>query len=155
MTKLDINGPLYNVDLPADTPLLWVLRDHLGLSGTKFGCGMSLCGACTVHLDGKPTRACMTPISSVIGKKIVTIEAIDEDTIGKKVQDAWLTLGVPQCGYCQSGQIMAATALLKQKPKPTDADIDAAMSGNICRCGTYTRIRAAIKKAAGLVEAKL
>jgi isoquinoline 1-oxidoreductase subunit alpha len=154
MTKLDINGKLVNVDLPADTPLLWVLRDHLGLTGTKFGCGMALCGACTFHLDGKPTRACMTPISGSVGKKIVTIEAIAQDATGKKVQDAWLALGVPQCGYCQSGQIMAATALLKQKPKPTDADIETAMSGNICRCGTYIRIRAAIKKAAGLAKIK-
>jgi isoquinoline 1-oxidoreductase subunit alpha len=154
MTKLDINGKFFKVDLPADTPLLWVLRDHLGLTGTKFGCGMSLCGACTVHLDGVPTRSCMTPVSGAEGKKIVTIEAIDQDTVGKKVQDAWLTLGVPQCGYCQSSQIMAATALLKQKSKPTDADIDAAMSGNICRCGTYTRIRAAIKQAAGQIGAK-
>ncbi|WP_036248251.1 (2Fe-2S)-binding protein [Methylobacter sp. BBA5.1] len=154
MTTLNINGKPHQVDLPADTPLLWALRDHLGLTGTKFGCGMALCGACTVHLDGEPTRACVTPISAAIDKKIVTIEAIDQDATGKKVQEAWLALGVPQCGYCQPGQVMAATALLKQKPQPTDADIDAAMSGNICRCGTYPRIRAAIKQAAGLKEVK-
>lgn len=154
MTTLNINGKPHQIDLPADTPLLWALRDHLGLTGTKFGCGMALCGACTVHLDGEPVRACVTPVSAATGKKIVTIEAIDQDATGKKVQQAWLALGVPQCGYCQSGQVMAATALLKQKPKPTDADIDAAMSGNICRCGTYPRIRAAIKQAAGLTEVK-
>jgi isoquinoline 1-oxidoreductase alpha subunit len=154
MTTLNINGKPHQIDLPADTPLLWALRDNLGLTGTKFGCGMALCGACTVHLDGEPVRACVTPISAATGKKIVTIEAIDQDPTGKKVQQAWLALGVPQCGYCQSGQVMAATALLKQKPKPTDADIDAAMSGNICRCGTYPRIRAAIKQAAGITEVK-
>lgn len=154
MTTLTINGKPRQIDLPTDTPLLWALRDHLGLTGTKFGCGMSLCGACTVHVDGEPTRACVTPISSVIGKNIVTIEAIDQDAIGQKVQDAWLALGVPQCGYCQSGQIMAATALLQHNPSPSDADIDKAMSGNICRCGTYPRIRAAIKQAAGLKEIK-
>lgn len=154
MTTLNINGKPHQVDLPADTPLLWALRDHLGLTGTKFGCGMALCGACTVHLDGEPTRACVTPISAAADKKIVTIEAIDQDATGKKVQEAWLALGVPQCGYCQPGQVMAATALLKQKPQPTDADIDAAMSGNICRCGTYPRIRAAIKQVAGLTEVK-
>ncbi|EGW19752.1 (2Fe-2S)-binding protein [Methylobacter tundripaludum] len=154
MITFNINGKPRQIDLPTDTPLLWVLRDHLGLIGTKFGCGMALCGACTVHLDGEPTRACVTPISAAVGKKIVTIEAIDQDATGQKVQEAWLTLGVPQCGYCQPGQIMAATALLKQKPKPTDADIDKAMSGNICRCGTYCRIRAAIKQVAGLTEVK-
>jgi isoquinoline 1-oxidoreductase alpha subunit len=154
MTTLTINAKNYKINLPSDTPLLWALRDHLGLTGTKYGCGMALCGACTVHLNGEPTRACSTPISAAIGKKIVTIEDIAQDPVGKKVQDAWLTLGVPQCGYCQSGQVMAATALLKQKPKPTDADIDAAMSGNLCRCGTYVRIRAAIKLAAGVDEVK-
>ena len=154
MITLDINGKPHQIDLPEDTPLLWALRDYLGLTGTKYGCGMALCGACTVHLDGKPVRACVTPVSAATGKKVVTIEAIDQDAAGKKVQEAWLTLGVPQCGYCQPGQIMAATALLKQKPKPTDADIDAAMSGNLCRCGTYTRIRAAIKQAAETTEAK-
>jgi isoquinoline 1-oxidoreductase alpha subunit len=154
MITLDINGRPHQIDLPEDTPLLWALRDYLGLTGTKYGCGMALCGACTVHLDGKPVRACVTPVSAATGKKVVTIEAIDQDATGKKVQEAWLTLGVPQCGYCQPGQIMAATALLKQKPKPTDADIDAAMSGNLCRCGTYTRIRAAIKQVAGTTEVK-
>ena len=154
MTTLTINGKSRQIDLPADTPLLWALRDYLGLTGTKFGCGMALCGACTVHLDGEPTRACVTPISAAVGKQIVTIEAINQDATGKKVQEAWLSLGVPQCGYCQSGQVMAATALLKHNPKPTDADIDKAMSGNICRCGTYPRIRAAIKQAAGIKEIK-
>ena len=154
MTTLTINGKPHQIDLPADTPLLWVLRDTLGLTGTKFGCGMAQCGACTVHLDGEPTRACVTPISAAVGKKIVTIEVIDQDPTGKKVQEAWLALGVPQCGYCQSGQIMTATALLKHNPKPSDADIDKAMSGNICRCGTYTRIRAAIKQVAGITEIK-
>jgi len=154
MTTLTINGKPRQIDLPTDTPLLWALRDHLDLTGTKFGCGMSLCGACTVHVDGEPTRACVTPISAVVGKNIVTIEAIDQDAIGQKVQDAWLALGVPQCGYCQSGQIMAATALLQHNPSPSDADIDKAMSGNICRCGTYPRIRAAIKQVAGLKESK-
>ena len=118
MTTLNINGKSHKIDLPADTPILWALRDYVGLTGTKFGCGMSLCGACTVHLDDKPVRACVTPVSAAVGKAIVTIEAIDQDAIGKKVQEAWLALGVPQCGYCQSGQIMAATALLKQNPSP-------------------------------------
>jgi isoquinoline 1-oxidoreductase alpha subunit len=149
MTNLNINGKQYNVDLPEDTPLLWVLRDQLGLTGTKFGCGMALCGACTIHVDGQPGRACVTPISALTGKKITTIEAIGADKVGKTVQTAWVEMGVPQCGYCQAGQIMSATALLKKKPKPTDADIDEAMTGNICRCGTYARIRAAIKRAAG------
>jgi isoquinoline 1-oxidoreductase alpha subunit len=147
-TTLNVNGKSLTVDVPGDTPLLWTLRDVLGMTGTKFGCGMALCGACTFHLDGAPTRACITPISATVGKTITTIEAIGDDGIGKRVQAAWLELGVPQCGYCQSGQIMAATALLKQKPRPSDGDIDAAMSGNICRCGTYPRIRAAIKQAA-------
>ena len=149
MTKLNINGKPHDMDLPGDTPLLWVLRDELGLTGTKFGCGMALCGACTVQIDGAPVRACVTPIASLAGKHIVTIEAIGADAIGKAVQAAWMDLGVPQCGYCQSGQIMSATALLKKNPKPTDADIDAAMAGNLCRCGTYTRIRAAIRQVAG------
>jgi len=147
-TTLNVNGKSFTVDVPGDTPLLWTLRDVLGMTGTKFGCGMALCGACTFHLDGAPTRACITPISATVGKKITTIEAIGVDGIGNRVQAAWLELGVPQCGYCQSGQIMAATALLKQKPRPSDGDIDAAMSGNICRCVTYPRIRAAIKQAA-------
>jgi isoquinoline 1-oxidoreductase alpha subunit len=149
VVKLNVNGKQYDIDLPADTPLLWVLRDEIGLTGTKFGCGMALCGACTVHVDGQPVRACMTPVSSLEGKKVVTIEAIGEDATGKAVQAAWVELGVPQCGYCQAGQVMSATALLRQKPNPTDADIDSAMAGNICRCGTYSRIRAAIKQAAG------
>ena len=154
MITLTINGQSQKIDLPADTPLLWALRDYVGLTGTKYGCGMALCGACTVHVDGEPTRACVTPISAVAGKTIVTIEAMDQDAIGKKVQEAWLSQGVPQCGYCQSGQVMSATALLKQNAHPSDADIDKAMSGNICRCGTYTRIRAAIKQAAELAEIK-
>ena len=147
-TTLSVNGKSFTVDVPGDTPLLWTLRDVLGMTGTKFGCGMALCGACTVHLDGAPIRACVTPISATLGKKITTIEAIGDDSIGKRVQAAWLELGVPQCGYCQSGQIMAAIALLRQNTRPSDDDIDAAMSGNICRCGTYLRIRAAIKRAA-------
>jgi isoquinoline 1-oxidoreductase alpha subunit len=147
-TTLNVNGKSITVDVPDDTRLLWTLRDVLGMTGTKFGCGMALCGACTFHLDGVATRACITPIAATVGKKITTIEAIGADRVGKRVQAAWLELGVPQCGYCQSGQIMAATALLTQKPHPSDADIDAAMSGNICRCGTYTRIRAAIKQVA-------
>ncbi len=148
MTSLNINGKAVDVQAEADTPLLWVLRDELHMSGTKFGCGMALCGACTVHLDGQPTRACVTPVSAANGKKITTIEAIGDSAVGKRVQAAWAEIDVPQCGYCQSGQIMAATALLKAIPKPTDKDIDQAMSGNICRCGTYPRIRAAIHKAA-------
>ncbi len=148
MTPVTINGRRYNVDLPEDTPLLWTLRDHLGLTRTKFGCGMALCGACTVHVDGQPVRSCSTPISAVANKKITTIEAVGADKVGKAVQAAWVDMGVPQCGYCQAGQVMSATALLKRTPKPTDAEIDEAMSGNICRCGTYVRIRAAIQRAA-------
>jgi isoquinoline 1-oxidoreductase alpha subunit len=150
VTQLNINGKQYSVDLPGDTPLLWALRDQLGLTGTKFGCGMALCGACTVHLDGQPVRSCTTPISVVGTKKVRTIEAIGTDPVGKAVQAAWVELGVPQCGYCQAGQIMSATALLKGNHQPTDADIDGAMAGNICRCGTYTRIRSAIKRAAAI-----
>jgi len=149
MTKLNINGKPYDVDLPGDTPLLWALRDQIGLTGTKFGCGMALCGACTVHIDGEPGRACVTPISSLAGTKVTTIEGLEADKVGRAVQAAWIDLGVPQCGYCQAGQVMSATALLKKKANPTDADIDDAMAGNICRCGTYARIRAAIKQAAG------
>jgi isoquinoline 1-oxidoreductase alpha subunit len=148
MILLDINGKRQNVDLPGETPLLWTLRDELGLIGTKFGCGMALCGACTVHVDGQAIRSCITPISAVASKKIVTIEAVGADALGKALQTAWVDTGVPQCGYCQAGQIMSAAALLKRTPKPTDAEIDEAMSGNICRCGTYMRIRAAIKQAA-------
>jgi|SRR6266852_753040 len=146
--KLEVNGEVRTFDAQSDTPLLWVLRDVLHMTGTKFGCGMALCGACTVHVDGQPVRSCITQVSTVAGKKITTIEAVASDDVGKRVQAAWLELGVPQCGYCQSGQIMSAIALLKQKPKPQDSDIDEAMSGNICRCGTYPRIRAAIKRAA-------
>ena len=148
MIALDINGKRQNVDVPGETPLLWTLRDELGLTGSKFGCGMALCGACTVHVDGRAVRSCITPISAVTGKKVTTIEAVGADTIGKALQAAWVDRGVPQCGYCQTGQIMSAAALLKRTPKPSEVEIDEAMSGNICRCGTYTRIRAAIKQAA-------
>jgi isoquinoline 1-oxidoreductase alpha subunit len=154
MTSVTINGRRYNIDLPGDTPLLWALRDELGLTGTKFGCGMALCGACTVHLDGQAVRSCMTPLSTVANKRVTTIEGIEADKAGQAVQTAWIELSVPQCGYCQTGQIMSATALLKRNPKPTDADIDRAMAGNICRCGTYSRIRTAIKQAASLQGAK-
>jgi isoquinoline 1-oxidoreductase alpha subunit len=149
MITLDINGDTRSVDADPATPLLWVLRDTLGMTGTKFGCGAALCGACTVHVDGRPVRSCSTPISTVAGKRIATIEAVGTTPIGQKVQAAWAALDVPQCGYCQAGQIMSAAALLAQKPHPTDADIDTAMAGNICRCGTYPRIRAAIHDAAG------
>ena len=148
MKQVTINGRSQKIDLPDDTPLLWALRDYLGLTGTKFGCGMALCGACTVHVDGQPVRSCITPIAAVANKKVTTIEAVGSDKVGQAVQAAWVDLGVPQCGYCQAGQVMSATALLRRNPKPTDADIDDAMSGNICRCGTYVRIRAAIKQAA-------
>ena len=150
MTSLNVNGKAMTVAAPDDTPLLWILRDHVGLTGTKFGCGMALCGACTVHLDGVAVRSCQTPISAAAGKKITTIEGVGASKVGKAVQDAWLAIGVPQCGYCQAGQIMSATALLASNPKPSDTDIDNAMSGNLCRCGTYTRIRSAIKVAAGM-----
>jgi isoquinoline 1-oxidoreductase alpha subunit len=146
---LKINGTATSVDVAGDVPLLWVLRDILDLTGTKFGCGIAQCGACTVHLGGKPVRSCVTPVSAVGDAEITTIESIGETPEGRKVQQAWLDLEVVQCGYCQSGQIMSATALLRQRPNPTDSEIDMAMSGNICRCGTYPRIRAAIKKAAG------
>jgi isoquinoline 1-oxidoreductase subunit alpha len=148
MLSLNVNGKRVSVDAENDTPLLWVLRDYLELTGTKFGCGMSLCGACTVHIDGAPTRSCVTPVSAVAGKKIVTVEKIGETRAGKAVQDAWSAENVPQCGYCQSGQVMSATALLAANKQPSDADIDKAMAGNICRCATYPRIRAAIKRAA-------
>ena len=151
---LTINGAKMTVTATEDTPLLWALRDRLGMTGTKFGCGMALCGACTVHVDGAPTRACVTPISSLAGKKITTIEGIGATPQGKALQAAWLTVNVPQCGYCQSGQIMAAAALLATNKKPSDSDIDSAMTGNICRCGTYPRIRAAIKQAAAGLEQK-
>ena len=146
---LTVNGESRSVDIDPRTPLVWVLRDELDLKGTKFGCGMSLCGACTVHVDGKPVRSCVTQVSTVTGASITTIEGIGATPIGSKVQAAWLDVDVVQCGYCQAGQIMTATALLAGNAAPSDADIDAAMAGNICRCGTYTRIRAAIKRAAG------
>jgi isoquinoline 1-oxidoreductase alpha subunit len=148
MTSLNINGKIHQVDADPSTPILWALRDDIGMTGTKFGCGIAACGACTVHIDGQPTRSCITPISSASGKKITTIEAMQNDRVGKAVQAAWIKHDVAQCGYCQSGQIMSATGLLKQKRKPSDEDIDAAMAGNVCRCGTYQRIRAAIHGAA-------
>ena len=149
MISLNVNGEARSVDADPGMPLLWVLRDTLGMTGTKFGCGAALCGACTVHVDGKPVRACVTPVSAVAGKKVTTIEGLSA-TNAHPVQKAWMDVDVPQCGFCQSGQIMSAVALLNAKPKPTDVDIDAAMSGNICRCGTYQRIRAAIHRAAAL-----
>ncbi len=150
MQKLTINGKTVEVDVEADTPLLWVLRDTLGMTGTKYGCGMALCGACTVHVDGEPIRSCVTPVSAVTEQqKITTIEGLSTDR-SHPVQKAWIELDVPQCGYCQSGQIMSAAALLAKTAQPTDADIDAAMAGNLCRCGTYQRIRAAIHRAAEL-----
>lgn len=148
MTTLNVNGKSVAVDADPSTPVLWALRDHLQLTGTKFGCGAALCGACTVHLDGNPIRSCVTPISVVGEQKITTIEAVASDKVGQAVQAAWVKHDVAQCGYCQSGQIMSATALLRSNRKPTDADIDNAMAGNICRCGTYARIRAAIHDAA-------
>ena len=150
MPALNVNGTTTNLDVPDDMPLLWAIRDVLGLTGTKFGCGAALCGACTVHLDGQAIRSCVTPVSAAAGKKITTIEAIGNDPVGAKVQDAWRKIDVVQCGYCQSGQIMAAAVLLRETPRPTDADIDDAMSGNLCRCGTYPRIRRAIHSAAEL-----
>jgi isoquinoline 1-oxidoreductase alpha subunit len=151
MAKLTINGEVREVDAPPEMPLLWVLRDLLRLTGTKFGCGIAQCGACTVHVDGTPLRSCMLPISALEGRSVTTIEAVGATPAGRKVQQAWLDLEVVQCGYCQSGQIMSAAALLAGTPNPDDADIDAAMSGNICRCGTYVRIREAIKRAAKAV----
>ncbi|BBK42253.1 isoquinoline 1-oxidoreductase subunit alpha [Allostella vacuolata] len=147
MIRLDVNGRIHEVDVDADTPLLWVLREQLGLTGSKYGCGVAMCGACTVHVDGQPQRACAVPVAAVGESKVLTIEGLSADS-SHPVQKAWLAHEVPQCGYCQSGQIMAAVALLAEKPKPTDADIDAAMT-NICRCGTYQRVRAAIHTAAG------
>jgi isoquinoline 1-oxidoreductase alpha subunit len=146
---LKINGTMHRVDVDGDTPLLWVLRDVLGITGTKFGCGVALCGACTVHVDGMPVRSCVTPINSIEAKAVMTIEAMGKMPEGKALQQAWLDLDVVQCGYCQSGQIMSAAALLAKTPKPNDSDIDAVMSGNVCRCGTYQRVRAAIHCAAG------
>jgi isoquinoline 1-oxidoreductase alpha subunit len=148
MLSLSVNGESHSVDVPPDMPLLWVLRDVIGLTGTKFGCGIAQCGACTVHLDGQPVRSCVLAVGSIGSKAVTTIEAIGDTPSGKKIQQAWLDVDVVQCGYCQSGQIMSATALLKRSPNPSDAEIDAAMSGNICRCATYVRIRAAIKQAA-------
>ncbi|MFV0680399.1 (2Fe-2S)-binding protein [Ottowia sp.] len=149
MTALQINGQTVNIDAPDDMPLLWVLRDELGMTGTKFGCGMALCGACTVHVDGAPIRSCATPISAVKGHAVSTIEGMQADQVGQVVQQAWVDNNVAQCGYCQAGQIMSAVNLLKTAPKPSEQQIDEAMSGNICRCGTYPRIRAAIQQAAG------
>jgi isoquinoline 1-oxidoreductase subunit alpha len=146
--QITVNGTNHTVDVDSDTPLLWVLRDVLGMTGTKFGCGMALCGACTVHIDGVATRSCITPIDSIGNSKVTTIEAIGATPVGARIQRAWLEREVPQCGYCQSGQIMSAAALLANNPHPTDSDIDDAMSGNICRCGTYLRVRDAIKQAA-------
>ena len=146
--SLNINGNAVTFDAADDVPLLWLLRDVAALTGTKYGCGVALCGACTVHVDGQPVRACVTPIASVVGKRITTIEAMSATPMGQRVQAAWVEHDVAQCGYCQSGQVMSACALLTEKPKPTDADIDKAMAGNLCRCGTYQRIRAAIKTAA-------
>ena len=151
MAKLTVNGQVHEVDAPPDMPLLWVLRDLLKLTGTKFGCGIAQCGACTVHVDGAPLRSCMLPVSALEGRAVTTIEAIGATPAGRKVQQAWLDLEVIQCGYCQSGQIMSAAALLAGTPNPDDADINAAMAGNICRCGTYVRIREAIKHAAKAV----
>src|SRR6266850_25525 len=151
---LNINGRNVNIDGPDDMPLLWALRDLAGMTGTKFGCGLGLCGACTVHIDGAAARSCMTPVSAVDGKKVTTIEAVGKTPVGKEVQQAWLHREVPQCGYCQSGQIMSAAALLAQNKRPSDKDIDQAMAGNICRCGTYVRIRAAIKQAAQSLRKK-
>lgn len=147
MLRFTVNGETAAVDVDSDTPLLWVLRDHLGLTGTKYGCGIAQCGACTVHVDGAATRSCVTPVSSVAGKRITTIEGLSRDR-SHPVQRAWIEEDVPQCGYCQSGQIMTAAAFLAHTPNPSDADIDSAMSGNLCRCGTYARIRRAVKRAA-------
>lgn len=149
--KLKINGNDHQVDIEPETPLLWVLRDSVGLTGTKFGCGIAECGACTVHLDGRPVKSCSTPVSRAVGKEITTIEGLSDDNT-HPVQQAWIENGVPQCGYCQSGQIMAATALLSRSSNPSNSEIDAAMSGNLCRCGTYLRIRKAIKRAADLMQ---
>ena len=153
MISLNVNGKIHSVDAEPATPLLWVIHDNLGMSGTKFGCGMALCGACTVHVDGKPTRSCVTPLSAVAGKKVTSIEGV-QGKVASAVQAAWDRNQVVQCGYCQSGQVMAATALLAATPKPSDAQIEEAMKGNICRCGTYGRIRAAIRDAANNLEGK-
>jgi len=152
MISLNVNGKAMQVDADPDMPLLWALRDHLNLTGTKYGCGMALCGACTVHVNGEPVRSCQTPLSAAVKRRITTIEGIGASKEGKAVQAAWIEHDVPQCGYCQSGQIMSAAALLAKNKRPSDADIDAAMSGNVCRCGTYNRIRAAIRTAARNVK---
>jgi isoquinoline 1-oxidoreductase alpha subunit len=149
MIVLSVNGTEYRIDAPADMPLLWAIRDLIGLTGTKYGCGEALCGACTVHLDGDAVRACVTPVRRAEGKKVTTIEGLSPDG-QHPLQKAWVELGVPQCGYCQSGQLMSAAALLSKKPRPTNAEIDESLAGNICRCGTYTRIRSAVRVAAGL-----
>jgi isoquinoline 1-oxidoreductase alpha subunit len=154
MPNFTLNGSPVSLDLPTDMPLLWALRDAVGATGTKFGCGVGACGACTVHLDGQAIRSCLTPLSAVEGKQVSTIESMEKDPVGQRVQAAWRDLDVVQCGYCQSGQIMSAVALLKATPAPSDQDIDGAMAGNICRCGTYRRIRMAIKKAATATSAK-
>ncbi|MDA8079141.1 MAG: (2Fe-2S)-binding protein [Nitrospiraceae bacterium] len=151
MIHLEVNGKRHDLDIGPDVPLLWVIREYLKLSGTKYGCGMAQCGACTVHVDGEPTRSCVTPVSSVSGKKITTIEGLGASRAGRAVQKAWTAEDVPQCGYCQSGQVMQAAALLAKNPGPTDTDIDASLSGNLCRCGTYQRIRKAVHRAAGIM----
>jgi isoquinoline 1-oxidoreductase alpha subunit len=153
MISMTVNGNTVETDVTPDTPLLWVLRDTLGLNGTKFGCGAAQCGACTVHLDGRAVRACVTPVRRAAGRKVTTIEAMQATRVGQAVQQAWLRVDVPQCGYCQSGQIMSAVALLEQNPAPTDQDIDAAMRGNLCRCGTYNQVREAIHDAAASLKA--
>ncbi|MEZ5491806.1 MAG: (2Fe-2S)-binding protein [Gammaproteobacteria bacterium] len=150
--SLNVNGQTYQVDVDGDTPLLWVVRDHLGLTGTKFGCGMAQCGACTVHIDGEASRSCVLPVSAAAGRQITTIEGLSSPA-ARAVQDAWVEVQAPQCGYCQSGQIMSAAALLEQNPNPTEEQIESAMSGNICRCGTYSRIKAGIRRAAGAINA--
>ena len=152
MHSISLNGKTYQLDAPDDMPLLWAIRDVLGFTGTKFGCGLGQCGACTMHLDGEPIRSCITPISDAKGKKITTVEGIGDDAVGEKVQEAWIEEGVPQCGYCQSGQVMSATALLKSNPSPSDEDIEGAMTGNICRCGTYNRIKTAIHSASSKIK---
>ena len=152
MVTLNVNGKRYDVDVEPDTPLLWAIRDGIGLTGTKYGCGIAMCGACTVHVDGKAVRSCSMPVSAAAGRRVSTIENVGTTRAGKAVQAAWEKLDVVQCGYCQSGQIMSAAALLSEKPKPTDADIDAAMAGNVCRCATYVRIRKAIHRAAAALK---
>jgi isoquinoline 1-oxidoreductase alpha subunit len=154
MIALNVNGRRYDLDVDPEMPLLWAIRDGIGLTGTKYGCGIAMCGACTVHVDGKAVRSCSTPVSAAAGRRVTTIENVGSTRAGKAVQAAWEKLDVVQCGYCQSGQIMSAAALLAEKPKPTDVDIDTAMAGNVCRCATYVRIRAAIKTAAGAQERK-